>query len=66
MQSLLKDLRTRIEAENHTPMEIYTGLKQMGLQMFFMKTLSRDMVITFCAGLIKLYSQLKEEQNVQS
>lgn len=70
MQSLLKELKAKIESEHRSSAEIYMGLKQAGTQLIWQmsvtRTLSRDIVIAFCAGLIKLYLQLTEEQNVQS
>ena len=59
---ILKEIKSRIDAETRTPQDIYMGLRNTGLQMIFTHSVSREQVVSFCAGLIKLYDQLKPQQ----
>ncbi|MBP3730033.1 MAG: hypothetical protein J6I40_01010 [Mailhella sp.] len=62
MDSLLEEIKERIEKETRQPRELYSGLKQMGAAMFFSNTMSKEQVIMFCAAMIKLYLSLTEKK----
>ena len=59
---ILKEIKSRIDAETRTPQDIYMGLRNTGLQMIFNHSVSSEQVVSFCAGLIKLYDQFKPQQ----
>lgn len=56
---VLKEIKSKIDAETRPPQVIYSELRAMGVQMMLMNAISREQVVAFCAGLIKLYDQLK-------
>lgn len=64
-EQLLTDIKSRLAAETRPPEQIYAALKASGVQMMMTNTLSREQVIGFCAGLIKLYEQLSPTQKIQ-
>lgn len=59
---VLKEIRSRIDAETRSPQVIYSELQAIGAQMVVMRVLSREQVVRFCAGLIKLYDQLRPKE----
>jgi len=60
MEQLLKELRRRIEKEDRSSGELYSSLKQSGAYMFMTNTMNKDLVLSFCAAMLKLYSNLTE------
>ena len=62
MDQLLKELKTRVSQENRSSAQLYNVVKTLGAQMFFTNTISRDTVLTFCAALLKMYSNLLKAQ----
>ena len=60
MEQLLKELKRRIERENRPSEQLYASLKQSGAYMFMTNTMNKDLVLSFCAAMLKLYSNLTE------
>ena len=62
MDSLLKELKRKIENENRPPEQLYANLKQSGAYMFMTNTMNKDLVLGFCAAMLKLYDNLKAKE----
>ena len=62
MDSLLKELKSRIEREDRPSEQLYASLKQSGAYMFMTNTMNKDLVLSFCAAMLKLYSNLTGEK----
>lgn len=66
MDNLLNEIRKQIDNDNRPPDQIYAMVKNIGAQMFFTRTMSKDGVIAMCAGLLKLYDILPKPQARQA
>ena len=62
MDQLLKELKAKVNQEHRPSAQLYNIVKTMGAQMFFTNTISREAVLTFCAALLKMYSNLSRAQ----
>lgn len=63
---ILKEIRSKIDAETRSSQELYMELRNTGLQMVFTNRISREQVVGFCADLIKLYDQLKPQPQTET
>jgi len=59
---LLKELKSRIEREDRPSEQLYASLKQSGAYMFMTNTMNKDLVLSFCAAMLKLYANLTQEK----
>ena len=48
----------RIEQEARPSEQLYAALKQLGVQMFLTNTMNKELVLSFCAAMLKLYANL--------
>lgn len=62
MEELLKEIQKEAESNKLGLPETYQSLKAMGIQMFMTNTMSRQQVVGFCGGMIKLYQALKPKE----
>ena len=62
MEQLLKELKRRIDAETRPSTELYASLKQSGSYMIVTNTMNKDLVLSFCAAMLKLYENLAGEK----
>lgn len=66
---MLKEVESRLAADTRSPQELCPALQFLGMQMFMemakSRTLHHDQVVNFCAGLIKLYSDLSPAKQIQ-
>jgi hypothetical protein len=66
MEQLLKELKRRIERENRPSEQLYVSLKQSGAYMFMTNTMNQDLVLSFCAAMLKLYCNLTEKHKEEN
>ena len=62
MEQLLKELKRRIEREDRPSEQLYASLKQSGAYMFMTNTMHKDLVLSFCSAMLKLYDNLSGKQ----
>lgn len=66
---LLKEIKSRLESDSRSPQELCQALQFLGMQMFLdmskTRTLKHEQVVSFCAGLIKLYADLTPAPQIQ-
>ena len=65
MDQLLKELKRRIENESRPPEQLYSSLKQSGAYMFMTNTMNKDLVLSFCAAMLKLFNHLSAKQEAE-
>lgn len=58
---VLKEIKSRIDAETRSWPTLFSEMKIMVAQMLFMRTLTKDQVVAFCADMIKMYDQLSKK-----
>ena len=68
-EQILKEVRSRLEADTRSPQQLLPALQFLGMQMFMemakSRTLHHEQVVDFCAGLIKLFADLSPAKPIQ-
>ena len=59
---LLKEIQNRLKEETRAPEQLHLYLKQAGTHMFLTNTMSREMVVSFCVCMIRLYETLSRKK----
>ena len=59
----MKEIEKAVNNEERDAAHIVANLKKLGIYMFTTNTISKDMVVSFCSGLIKVYNELEEKKN---
>lgn len=63
LEELLKEIQTRVEKENRSPMELYMSVLMTGTNVFKSQSLSRDQLIILCSSLLTLFIKQNEATN---
>lgn len=59
---LLDEIKEATEKDVRDLGSVYGSLKAMGVQMFMTNSMTKEQVIAFCSGLIRLYEGLKPKE----
>ena len=58
----MKEIEKAVNNEEKDAAHIVANLKKLGIYMFTTNTISKDMVVSFCSGLIKVYNELESKK----
>ena len=59
----MKEIEKAVNNEERDAAHIVANLKKLGIYMFATNSISKDMVVSFCSGLIKVYNELESNKN---
>ena len=60
--NIMKEIEKAVNNEEKDAAHIVANLKKLGIYMFTTNTISKDMVVSFCSGLIKVYNELESKK----
>ena len=56
---LLQEIKKEMEKIDYSTGQMYNVVKGLGAQMYFYNVINHDIVVKFCANMIKMYMVLK-------
>ena len=60
--NIMKEIEKAVNNEERDAANIVANLKKLGIYMFATNSISKDMVVSFCSGLIKVYNELESKK----